>query len=325
MNEEVATYEAKLAATRKELDERVSSNEEKNRNAATELDEAHKKFREAAAVHDSNMAELTKAHTLQMDSLRSELKSSQQDNESLKSQIARIYKDFEEKTVAADQASREQKAELAASQQKYREAVELHHTSMSEQSRGHAEQTEELRRQILSANLEADKLRTRLASVEMMDATPEEADKIVERTMQASFAKPKLEESPKPTSHMYYFSKLATLVTIALLAIGYHMQLLSMNSICSPALPGMRLEKADATLQAPWWVPSPNKDKAFELLCGPRLQTSLIWHAGRLTISNMGGKVLLERKASAAVVHGNIISFVDKKGKVETLQTPWAL
>jgi hypothetical protein len=39
----------------------------------------------------------------------------------------------------------------------------------------------------------------------------------------------------------------------------------------------------------------------------------------------MGGKVLLERKASAAVVHGNIISFVDKKGKVETLQTPWAL
>jgi chromosome segregation ATPase len=128
LNEEVATYEAKLAATRKELDERVSSNEEKNRNAATELDEAHKKFREAAAVHDSNMAELTKAHTLQMDSLRSELKSSQQDNESLKSQIARIYKDFEEKTVAADQASREQKAELAASQQKYREAVELHHT-----------------------------------------------------------------------------------------------------------------------------------------------------------------------------------------------------
>jgi hypothetical protein len=324
LNEEVATYEAKLAATRKELDERVSANEEKNRKATTELDEAQKKFREAAAVHDSILAELTKAHTLQMDTLRSEMKSSRQDNESLKSQIALIHKDFEEKTIAADQASREQRAELAASQQKYREAVELHDTRMSEQSSGHAKQTEELRRQILAANLEADKLRTQLASVEMMDATPEEAAKIVERTMRASFAKPKLEEPPKPTSLMHHFLKLAIFVVVGLLAIGYHMQLLSMDSICSPALPGMRLEKADETLKAPWWVPAPNKDKAFELVCGSRLQTSLNWHAGRLTISNMGGKVLLERKAPAAVVHGNIISFVDKKGKVETLQTPWS-
>ena len=323
LKQEVATYEAKLAATRKELEERISSHEEKGKSTNIELDDAQKKFREAASAHDTKIAELTKIQTQEMDNLRSVMKCSQQDNESLKLKLAQIEKDMVENSVTADKASQQQRDELSSAQNKYREAVAAQDIRYETQTRGHAEQTEELRRQILSTNLEADKLRAQLASLQMMDATPEEAAKIVERTMRSSLALPTIEEKVKSSGHTYTFLKYAGFGAVIFLTICYQLQLLSMNALCSPVLPGTRLGK-DMSQIAPWWAPTGSKSTAFELACHSCLQTSLNWHAGRLTISDKYGKILLDRKAPSAVVYGNIINFVDKRGKVETLKTPWS-
>lgn len=258
-----------------------------------------------------------------MDNLRSVIKYSQQDNETLKLKFTQLEKDTMENSATADKVSQQQRDELYSAQNKYREAVAAQDIRYEMQTHGHTEQTEELRRQILAANLEADKLRAQLASLQMMDATPEEAAKIVERTLRSSLAQPPIEEKVKSTGHTHTFLKYVGFGAVLFLTICYQLQLLSMNAVCSPVIPGTRLG-TDMTQIAPWWAPTGSKSKAFELACQSSLQTSLNWHAGRLTISDKDGKILLDRKAPSAVVYGNIINFVDKRGKIETLKTPWS-
>ena len=122
---------------------------------------------------------------------------------------------------------------------------------------------------------------------------------------------------------MHIFLKYIGVGFIVLFAVGYQMHMVSMNSICSPVVPGKHLDK-EMIFEAPWWAPASAKGKAFDTVCGSRLQTSMHWQSGRLTIYTKEGKVLLDRKAPLAIVYGDIIDFVDKKGKVETLKTPWA-
>lgn len=320
---EVATYEAKLSATRKELDERISANEETSKRNISQLEEAQTKYREAVAAHDSKVSELTRFQGLEMESLRGDVKRADDEKNSLLSKISQHQSEMDRKLVDSCKTLQETKDELAAVQQKYRETVHAHDLRLAEQSRGHSEQTEELRRQLLAANLETDKFRTQFASLQMVDASSDEAARIVERAMRSSFPDPISENGNLVVGNMHIFLKYIGVGFIVLFAVGYQMHMVSMNSICSPVVPGKHLDK-EMIFEAPWWAPASAKGKAFDIVCGSRLQTSMHWQSGRLTIYTKEGKVLLDRKAPLAIVYGDIIDFVDKKGKVETLKTPWA-
>ena len=82
----------------------------------------------------------------------------------------------------ADKRSREHHVELTALQNSNRILIQKYDDRISSIQSYHSKQCEELRRQILQSQLEADRLRLKYASLQMK-SYPRKADRIVKRTM----------------------------------------------------------------------------------------------------------------------------------------------
>jgi small-conductance mechanosensitive channel len=315
--------EAKLAATRSEMDERIASNEKKTKEYNDELDAAHKKYRIVVAVNDTKVADLNKTHVEATESLRRTSKEAEIECERLRTQIGSARDQVEEKVAENEKLVEAHTIAKAESLQKYKDVVKDHEKRIADMINKHEDQTDDLRRQLLSANLECDKIRAELASLQML-AAPHDADAIVSRTMRsASFKMPQ----KSATKRIIPVLQISSAVMVVVIAIAYQLGLLSMNAMCAPVMPGSTLaDDASALFGAPWWVPANFKEQAFGAICGDRPRASLKFSSGRLVVADEAtAKMLLDKRSEIVAVQGNVINFFDRKGKIDSLRSPWAI
>ena len=321
----VADLEAKLAATRSEMDERIASSEKKTKEYNDQLDEAHQKYRNVVADHDAATAELTKTHIQDTEGLRRTLKEAEMEIERLRTQIGAVREQVEEKAADAEARGLLHKEQLAEAQQKLKETCVEHDKKVAEIMKKHENQLDDLRHQLLAANLECDKIRTELAS-HQMQASPEDADNIINRTMRsASFRSGNAPPKKSMLGVMARFLRNSIGVIVLLAAIAFPLGLLSMDAICAPIMPGTVLAAHETSSEAPWWAHDTMKADAFAI-CGDRPRTSLKWHGGRLVITDAGtSKILFDKRSTTASIHGSVVNLYAKNSKIETLRPPWSI
>lgn len=311
--------EARLHATRSEMDERIISSEKKAKEYNQQLDDAHSKYRSVVAEHDFKQAELVKNHVEDTETMRQQMKESQIECERLRTQIAQVREHLEQKTADLAKAIDGKEILSAETQKKYKKVVKEHESRVSDMNKKHAEQMDAMRKQLLASNLDGDKIRTQLASLQMQ-AAPGDADEIVKQTMRsATFIGDRKEKTDT--------IKLPIMIALAVVALSVIIGFFTLpNVMCAPVRPGTSLVDGQdmAAAMAPWWAPG--SQKAFESVCGgARPQTTLKWMEGKLIVENaVTGDVLLTRKSNAATVNSDSINFFDKKGKIESLRAPWS-
>lgn len=306
------------------MDERIAANEKKTIEYNDELDSSHKKYRTTVADHDAKTAALQESHAAATETLRRTAKEAQVECERLRTQIGSARDAVEEKTADYEGMVEQHRVAQADALKKQKEAVAEHDLRIAEMVKKQEEQTDELRRQLLEANLECDKIRTELAGHLMAGASPEEADEIVNRTMRSATRK---KANRSLLQKMFPFLQVSGVVLVAFVAIAYQLGLLSMNAMCAPVMPGTTLkDNASAILEAPWWVPTDFKEQAFGSICGDtRPRASLKFSGGRLVVTDTAtNKMILDKRSEIAVVHGNVINFFDRKGKIDSLRSPWS-
>lgn len=300
------------------MDERIISSEKKAKEYNQELDDAHSKYRTVVAEHDFKQAELVKNHVEDTETMRQHAKESEIECERLRTQIAQVREQLKGKTADLQKATESKEILAIETQKKYKKVVKEHEVRVSDMNKKHAEQMDAMRKQLLASNLEGDKIRTQLASLQMQ-AAPGDADEIVKQTMRsATFLgdnKKDKTDAAKPV--------LPIIIALAVLALAVIIGFFTLpNVMCAPVRPGTKVD-GEMTAMAPWWAPG--STKAFESVCGGRPQTTLKWFEGKLIVEDAAtGDVLLTRKSNAATVNSDSINFFDKKGKIESLRAPWS-
>jgi small-conductance mechanosensitive channel len=321
----VADLEAKLAATRSEMDERIAISEKKTKEYNDRLDEAHQKYRNVVADHDVAVAELTKTHIQDTEGLRRTLKEAEMEIERLRTQIGTVREQMEEKAAEAEARVLLHKEQLAEAQQKLKGTCVENDKKVAEIIKKHEIQLDDLRHQLLAANLECDKIHTELAS-HQMHASPEDAVNIINRTMKsASMRGGKAPPKKNTLAIVTSFLRNSIGAIVVLMAVAYPLGLLSMDSVCAPVMPGTILATHDASSEAPWWAHDTMKADAF-VICGDRPRTSLKWHGGRLVIADAEtSKILFDKRSTTASIHGSVVNLYAKNSKIETLRPPWSI
>lgn len=321
----IADLEAKLAATRSEMDERIATNEKKTKEYNNQLDESHQKYRNFVAEHDSIVADLTKTHNAETENLRRKIKDGEMEIERLRAHIGTVRTQAEAKIADAEKGVESQKTLSEEAQQKVKDTILEFERKISEINKKHESQVDDLRHQLLAAKLECDMIRTELASLQMQ-ASPGEAANIVDRTMKsASLGRSSAPPKTSIFGIISQFVRSTIAVIVVLLAVAYPLGLMSMDAICAPVPPGTSLGGDDATFDAPWWANDSLKADAFAI-CGERPRTSLKWNGGRLVISDLEtSKVLLDKRSTTASVHGSVVNLYAKNSKIETLRSPWSM
>jgi hypothetical protein len=169
--------------------------------------------------------------------------------------------------------------------QTYREAYRENETRIVELDGA----VSNLRKQLLEANLEADLLRTKLSS-DMIQGAPRQADENENRTMDEGIAVHQNRSQLSRLGRAIFISLLFSLMVVtAILHFGNSSELISLNSVCAPVMPGSVLQnysKSDV-FEAPWWAPSTMKTQLFEIFCPDRPRTRMSWKGDKLIIHNL--------------------------------------
>eukprot|EP00521_Asterionellopsis_glacialis_P009098 CAMPEP_0195286050 /NCGR_PEP_ID=MMETSP0707-20130614/3657_1 /TAXON_ID=33640 /ORGANISM="Asterionellopsis glacialis, Strain CCMP134" /LENGTH=408 /DNA_ID=CAMNT_0040345643 /DNA_START=273 /DNA_END=1499 /DNA_ORIENTATION=- len=263
----------------------------------------------------------------------------------LQEKVETTKKELEQMTELQERKSHEHHVEITALQDKYRQAMKEHN-----------EKTEDLRREILEANLTADKLRSKLARLEMVHA-PDHADMIAERTMRDAMSTAAMNQdddvtTPAPPRKKKTRIMVPLLMGMIAIVVGimHNMDMLSWNAMCSPTMPGTTFSNTNASTEAPWWAPPPLKSPLFSVMCGEeRVQTRMeythnsgngqhklaLWsvppteEGGEGTVQQQQQPTLLweKRIGSQVTIFPDHLVITDKRGKTEEVQNglPWTL
>lgn len=201
--------------------------------------------------------------------------------------------------------------EIAAAQQKYRVTCREYDARLEAIQKEHEETCRELYGQIKEANKQVFNLKNELVPTE----TPRVHSK-------KSFA-------PSPVNGMPRFLVVAGFVGAVLVAVLNQIDLLSIDAVCAPVMPGTTLDTQDAVFEAPWWAPSLQKETAFEALCEGRMRSRLVVSGGKLTayrlLKNGSFAVLWNKKVASTRVGSRTLTLRDNKGHAENVESPWLL
>ena len=220
-------------------------------------------------------------------------------------------KELDELTVRREKATRDHHAEITDQQTKQRALSRQHDARVDEMTAEYGRQTEELRRQVMESKLEQDKLRMKIAQLQMA-AEPQNADRVVDQTLRESMATSTSSRSTPSSGGIMVLA--AGLLLVPLLAYFAS----SGDSICAPCSPGTRLDGSSYAGEAPWWAPAPLKTPAFSMLCADRTRSRIEWTGGsgmsKLLVVDADAEVpaskqavLVEKKAMRAVLTGEEI------------------
>lgn len=247
----------------------------------------------------------------------------------LESRLETTRRELEQLTERHEKASRDHHAEIMDQQTKQRELSRDHDARIAELTAAHGKQSEELRRDVLKSQLDADRLRTQIASAEMQK-NPSGADAVVDRTMRESIA-----AASSSSNGIGWLKPIVVSICAAFFIPILAYSVSSGDAICAPCSPGTNLADSTFIGEAPWWAPEPTKESMFNLLCGSsRTRTRIEWSGGNgssmLAVINANSKeprskqdILLEKKALTATVGADKIRAKRANGKSEDITAPW--
>jgi hypothetical protein len=101
---------------------------------------------------------------------------------------------------------------------------------------------------------------------------------------------------------------------------GYKLDIFTKNGVCAPIMPGRVLNNNSkgASFEAPWWAPSPIKEKAFSQFCGTAQPTKLVWineSSENKVILTKNGKTSLNKKTTSLEVFADRLRLWNRKGQ----------
>jgi len=104
--------------------------------------------------------------------------------------------------------------------------------------------------------------------------------------------------------------------------------IVDMNVLCAPALPGTRLQP-NAHMAAPFWAPNQFKEMSFQQLCPRRTWTQLGFSGQTLVVTknslNTDSKLSTQRiRANGVLIGTEVIVTIDDEGKYREMEAPWA-
>jgi hypothetical protein len=218
---------------------------------------------------------------------------------------------LEEQNLATGTEASGHDSEIAAAQQKYRVACREYDARLEAIQKEHDETCRELYGQIKEANKQVHNLRNELVPTE----TP--------------FVHNKKSLTPSPVNGMPKSLVVIGFFVAVLMAVLNQLDLLSMDAVCAPVMPGTTLDKQDAVFEAPWWAPPMQKEPAFEALCGGRTRSRLVVSGGKLTaysmLNNGSFAVLWNKRVATARIGSHRLTLRDNKGHAEHVESPWLL
>jgi hypothetical protein len=268
-------------------------------------------------------------------------------------QLASMVNQMEEQNLVTGTEALGHDRELAAAQQTYRADCREHDARLEAMQQEHDETCRELHGQIREANKQLHTLRSEyillseLAETgtppDRLEAIQQEHDEACRelhgqlkeannllRSEPAPRKKPtvhfKKSLEPSPSNGMPKSLVSVGFVVAVLLAVLHQLDLLSMDAVCAPAMPGTTLDTQDAAFEAPWWAPPLQKESAFEALCGGRTRSRLVVSGGKVTAYSLKeGAVLWSKRAATARVGSSRLTLRDLKGHAEHVESPWLL
>mmetsp|Transcript_7325 Transcript_7325/g.14553 ORF Transcript_7325/g.14553 Transcript_7325/m.14553 type:complete len:372 (-) Transcript_7325:2131-3246(-) len=248
----------------------------------------------------------------------------------LETRLGTARQELEQLTERYEKASRDHHAEITEQQTKHRDLCRQHDDRIAELTAAHGRQSEELRRDVLKSHLDADRLRTQIASIEMQN-NPDSADAVVKRTMRESMASSRSSK----TKGTGLSKSVVAAICAAFLVPTFAYFVFSGDAICAPCIPGTTLVDAPFIGEAPWWAPESTKESMFGLLCGSdRIRARIEWSGGSgvsmLIVTNANEppskqSVLVEKKAMKADVGAEKIRATRANGKSEDIAAPWRM
>ena len=278
-------------------------------------------------------------------------------------EMASTIAQMEKQVDAAVKAAAAHHRETTLLQDLHRAACLQFDETMQQQRNKQEQQTAALLQQVLQSNLEADRLRARLAALEMRKE-PAMADEVVQRTLfanenrgekpvdaKATEESQKLHTQKKPRRQARQWAlRCLTFMTFSLallcLAIIAEFRGATMGVVrdlaCAPVKPGTSLsagQQETVVMEAPWWAPADWKESVYSKLCeygswGAQSRvgrTRLVWKNGDLTATAMDvksgikGKQLLKLRALSVLFDWETIRFKNKKNsQSEDVDAPWS-
>mmetsp|Transcript_32703 Transcript_32703/g.40194 ORF Transcript_32703/g.40194 Transcript_32703/m.40194 type:complete len:488 (+) Transcript_32703:126-1589(+) len=314
---------------------------------------AEKALRKKKEKNLIKLAKQLNARSVDCQAKEEQLQQAIRDREDLQDKFAQLKQELEDMTRKSEQNAREFHVEMQSHQEKYREACRNSDYRITQLSRDHAEQCEDMRALLFKANLEADRLRGLLAAQEIKHC-PNDITNIINRHVAerqlvgVNYHRDRDTNKRKPTRYVLAFiiiTPLALALIAAIipqLALSPHTntipQLLS-ASFCGPLIPYISLSpKHDTTIysDAPWWViPASLKRDAFRTFCGDsRPRTRIALSSSGLAISQLPlfdeeivDTMFIKWKVKDVTLRGErlVITTVDRKMKLtqEIIDAPW--
>jgi len=311
----VANLEASLSAAQNEIEARVAANKKKLDEHNNDLNEAQQKYRKAVAEADARIAQMNEKHTAEAADLRRQARDATIELERLRTHLMDTKKAVKNSDTTATKAASIHEKRVNELQKKEKKISEEYEDRISMLIKKHTEQTDEMRKKIFETNLECDNLKSKLTSMQMKDS-PGDVQGIKQRALASLY------EPAKKASWLNFVSISLALLMVAI-AIGAQMELWSMDAVCSPAMPGTKLNSKDVTLSAPWWAPGDFKADVFGYVCSNRQRLTLYWTSGLLLIKDTNSKIVVEKRANSGLVKANYIHSMNRKGKIESIRAPW--
>jgi hypothetical protein len=174
-----------------------------------------------------------------------------------------------------------------------------------------------LRMQLAQATSESSSLRAKLR---------EEAA----THMNESHSITKLESlQPRSMSERKVWIALSSLACILFSSSSMWFSPISMNGICSPAMPGSFLSHKNnsGAMMSPWWAHRSFKDQAFDMICHGTPRTQISWKGDKIIVHSVeidGKNGLLQRHAPLGVKIGFDEVVVYTKNGFKAIQAPWS-
>jgi hypothetical protein len=225
-------------------------------------------------------------------------------------QLADTVTQMEEQNLATGTDTSEHNREIAAAQQKYREACREYDSRLEAIQKEHDETCRELYGQIKEANKQVHNLRNELVPV-------------------SPRVHSKKSLTPSPVNGMPKSLVVVGFFVAVLMAVLNQKDLLSMDAVCAPVMPGTTFDTQEAVFEAPWWASPLQKELAFGALCGGRTRTRLVVSGGKLTAYSSLNKgsfaVLWNKRVATARVGSRRLTLRDNKGHAEHVDSPWLL
>jgi hypothetical protein len=225
-------------------------------------------------------------------------------------QLADTVTQMEEQNLATETDASEHNREIAAAQQKYRVTCREYDARLEAIQKEHDETCRELYGQIKEANKQVHNLRNELVP----ESPPVHSKK---------------SPTPSPVNGMPKSLVMVGFFVAVLMAVLNQKDLLSMDALCAPVMPGTTLDTQDAVFEAPWWAPPSQKESAFGTLCGGRTRSRLVVSGGKLTASSLLNNgsfaVLWNKRVATARVGSRRVTLRDSKGHTEHVDSPWLL